>query len=59
MTASATPAPSPCRAICRLDERDICTGCHRTLDEIRRWRDMDDGERRQVLAALSARASAE
>jgi predicted Fe-S protein YdhL (DUF1289 family) len=47
---------SPCVKICTVDpERDICNGCHRTLDEIARWSDMSDAERAQVLALLPAR----
>jgi len=57
MSSPTTSPASPCLAICRLDERDICTGCHRTLDEIRRWRGMDDSERQRVLKGLAARAA--
>lgn len=47
---------SPCLKICTVDpERDMCSGCHRTLDEIARWSQMDDTERAQVLALLPAR----
>lgn len=29
--------PSPCIQKCKLVERAMCTGCHRTLDEIINW----------------------
>ena len=41
---------SPCIDVCKLDEtRLYCTGCLRTLDEIRQWRDMSDGQKRRVI----------
>jgi predicted Fe-S protein YdhL (DUF1289 family) len=36
-------------------ENRLCLGCRRTLDEIARWGEMGDDERRAVLAALAAR----
>lgn len=36
-------------------QRKYCTGCLRTLDEIRGWRAMSDAERLQVMRALAAR----
>ncbi len=47
---------SPCVAICALGEEDICTGCHRSGDEIRRWVAMDNQERRNILKSAQARA---
>lgn len=57
MTSTTTSVASPCMAICVLDDRDICTGCLRTRSEIKRWRAMDDGERRVVLRKVAARLS--
>jgi len=31
------PPPSPCIAVCALDEHDICMGCFRSADEITDW----------------------
>jgi predicted Fe-S protein YdhL (DUF1289 family) len=45
---------SPCVGVCALDAHETCTGCHRTLDEIVRWRSMSDAERVAVLRRLSA-----
>lgn len=47
---------SPCRKICVMrPEQDVCSGCHRTLDEIARWSEMSDAERAQVMARLPER----
>jgi uncharacterized protein len=47
---------SPCNDVCRMDERlGLCEGCHRTLDEIARWSQMSDAEKRQVIDALANR----
>lgn len=38
---------SPCTGRCCLQD-SVCTGCGRTLDEIRRWSRMTNNERKQV-----------
>lgn len=49
--------PSPCKGQCRLDaERTHCTGCLRTLDEIRSWSSMNDDEKKVVWTRLLALA---
>jgi len=49
---------SPCVKICVVHpEARLCTGCLRSLDEIRDWAKMDDATRRSVLAELPSRAS--
>lgn len=51
----AAPPLSPCVRICVLDaSRRSCTGCGRTVDEIARWWNMSDTEKRAVLARLAA-----
>ena len=51
---------SPCVEVCRMDPaKDVCAGCYRTLDEIARWRDMPDAERRAVLDAIADRRAAD
>ncbi|WP_152388909.1 DUF1289 domain-containing protein [Azotobacter salinestris] len=52
------PVPSPCVQLCALDEDDVCLACQRTVDEIRRWRRLDNSERRQILALCAERARA-
>ena len=48
---------SPCVRICVVHpEARICTGCHRTIDEISRWSRMTNSERQEVLDALPDRA---
>lgn len=47
---------SPCCGICRIDqERQLCEGCLRTLDEIGRWGMMDNEGKRAVLDACLER----
>lgn len=43
------PTASPCVRICCLDDQDICLGCGRTLDEIRRWSEMTETERQATV----------
>lgn len=48
---------SPCIKVCVIDPAArICTGCHRTLDEIAAWSRMTPEARRSVMAELPARA---
>ena len=39
---------TPCIGVCTMNPQGLCDGCHRTLDEIAGWSQMDD-ERRQHL----------
>ncbi len=43
--------PSPCQRFCEL-KNDVCQGCGRTSEEISRWREMDDEEKRLVWQRL-------
>lgn len=58
MSDSDKPVGSPCVSLCALDEGDVCVGCQRSADEIRRWGLMDNDERRQVLRQCAERARA-
>ncbi|MDV2080060.1 DUF1289 domain-containing protein [Marinobacter xestospongiae] len=49
---------SPCVSICALDEQDVCIGCHRTGDEILRWTQMSNDEKREVLVKVAQREQA-
>ncbi len=40
---------SPCVRNCCLDDGDICLGCFRSLEEIVRWSEASDSERRAIL----------
>jgi len=53
--AEEAPVVSPCVAICALDANDICTGCHRSGDQIRQWVSLDNTQRRAVLKEAHAR----
>jgi predicted Fe-S protein YdhL (DUF1289 family) len=53
---AATPVPSPCNAICRMDARNgLCEGCFRTIDEIMAWSSLPDDEKRAVWARIERR----
>jgi uncharacterized protein len=54
MIMSETPVPSPCIGQCKLDDAQTCTGCHRTLDEIRIWSAATDAEKTIVWQRLLA-----
>lgn len=58
MSDSDKPVGSPCVSLCALDDDDVCVGCQRSADEIRRWGLMDNDERRQVLRQCAERARA-
>lgn len=50
---------SPCIGICTIDESNgYCLGCYRTLDEIKTWFDMSQGEKKGVLTQLDERQQA-
>jgi predicted Fe-S protein YdhL (DUF1289 family) len=59
MTADANApiigVPSPCVRNCCLDERDVCLGCYRHIEEIIRWAGATDGEKLEVLERCRAR----
>lgn len=52
------PVASPCISVCALDDKDICTGCFRTLKEIGDWSLMSNDQRRQVVVAAHQRSKA-
>ena len=43
------PASTPCIRVCTLDRDGVCIGCHRTVEEIIRWRDMGEAERLRLM----------
>ncbi|MFT4266116.1 MAG: DUF1289 domain-containing protein [Xenophilus sp.] len=50
------PVPSPCIGVCRMDAASgLCEGCRRTLDEITRWRTLDDAARLALWARVEER----
>ena len=46
---------SPCINICRLDERQVCAGCGRTIDEIVEWPTASDERKHEIVAAARQR----
>lgn len=56
--APAAPVPSPCNAVCRIDDATgWCEGCLRTLDEIAAWGGLAQAQRRAVWLQLETRAA--
>ena len=45
---------SPCINVCRMEE-GLCAGCFRTIDEIARWANSGDADKRLILAAVAQR----
>ncbi|MCC7384591.1 MAG: DUF1289 domain-containing protein [Deltaproteobacteria bacterium] len=62
MASEPSPAPripTPCIAICKIDPfSELCTGCYRSLDEIERWPDLTQEERRVIMESLQERRRA-
>lgn len=59
MRVSPDGLPTPCIGVCALDAAGRCRGCLRSIDEIARWKDMSDAERRHYLeSVLPGRAAA-
>lgn len=49
---------SPCIDICSLDPMDgLCTGCHRSIEEIMGWTRYTSVERLAIMAELPQRAA--
>ncbi|MEM0991378.1 MAG: DUF1289 domain-containing protein [Pseudomonadota bacterium] len=47
---------SPCIKICVIHpETRLCTGCHRSIDEITAWSRMDTETRSTIMAELPSR----
>ena len=52
------PVPSPCTSICKMNaDRSLCTGCYRSLEEIRAWSRAEASGRRDIWRLLLARAA--
>ena len=52
------PLASPCVRNCCLDERNVCMGCGRTLEEIIAWGTVSDGEKSATLERSRERLAA-
>ncbi|MEW6561456.1 MAG: DUF1289 domain-containing protein, partial [Pseudomonadota bacterium] len=48
--------PSPCINVCTMiEERGLCRGCLRTLDEIARWSSMSEEDKLRVWRQIRLR----
>ena len=43
---------SPCVRNCCLNERDICIGCLRTLEEIKAWGQADEAKKKKIMERI-------
>ncbi|WP_253445567.1 DUF1289 domain-containing protein [Halomonas sp. Y3] len=50
----ANTIESPCVSVCQLS-KGLCTGCGRSLDEIRQWRSMKRPEKMKTVKRASER----
>lgn len=46
---------SPCVRNCCLDEKDVCLGCFRTMQEIMEWGDASEKRRREIMLQAKLR----
>lgn len=54
MSGSDSTVKSPCMGLCSLFD-GVCMGCFRDINEISDWHDMNDEQRRKVLAETEQR----
>ncbi|MDO4710047.1 MAG: DUF1289 domain-containing protein [Pseudomonadota bacterium] len=52
MSEAPKTIESPCSGVCQLDPSGLCLGCRRSGDEIARWRQMGDEERRYLMQVV-------
>ncbi len=56
---TATPVPSPCIGVCRMDAADRwCVGCLRSREEIGQWSQMTDREKLALWADIATHRAA-
>lgn len=46
---------SPCINQCTLNEKDVCLGCKRTLNEILNWTKLTEEQKLKIMAELKLR----
>ena len=49
---------SPCISVCLLDDKDICTGCFRSADDITDWFMATADQKREMLRRARERREA-
>ncbi len=55
MPLTSRAVSSPCRKLCKLDEDGFCSGCGRSLDDIREWLNMDNEAKQACVARARQR----
>lgn len=48
-----TSPTSPCISLCKLDERQVCLGCGRTLVQIAEWSLLSQAEQIRITEQLA------
>jgi predicted Fe-S protein YdhL (DUF1289 family) len=48
---------TPCIKKCKKDDNGICTGCHRTLDEITSWKKLSLEEKMVIMNRIENKIS--
>ncbi len=57
--SDASPVPSPCIDVCRMDAATgWCEGCLRSIEEITAWSRLSDDGKRAVWRLIDARRAA-
>lgn len=56
--SAQAPVPSPCVSICALDDNNVCLGCYRSGEEISRWGELSNDEKRAVMEKVGERERA-
>jgi len=51
-TNSEAEVSSPCIDVCELDSDFVCIGCGRTIDEVLKWPEYTDEQKKAVLDRL-------
>ena len=46
---------NPCIHVCTKDEKGICLGCYRSLEEIRAWYNCSDEQKQEILTTADTR----
>ena len=46
---------TPCKQVCTMNEKDFCTACKRSREEITKWVYMTSQERKRIMNLLEVR----
>ena len=55
MTNLLSPVESPCIGDCRLDDKDMCLGCFRMMNEILIWSKASPKQQLDIVQACATR----